>query len=71
MNVVERIDEHLDEASLIQYKALDAAGKILGMDVGKKGSIREILAKSKAVSSVNDIVKLSKQMAKIIVDEVE
>lgn len=71
MSIIDKIDERLDEASLMQYKAMDAAGKIMGMDVGRKGSIREILAKSGAVKSVGDSVKLVNKMAKIILDEME
>lgn len=72
MSIIDKIDERLDETSLLQYKSQDAAGKIMGMYVGKKReSIREILAKSGAVKSVGDSVKLVNQMAKIILDEME
>lgn len=71
MNILDKIDERLDEASLAQYKAVDAAGKILGLDVGKKGSIRDILAKSNAIKSVSDSMKLINKMAEIIAKEME
>ena len=71
MNILDKIDERLDEASLAQYKAVDAAGKILGLDVGKKDSIRDILAKSNAIKSVSDSMKLINKMAEIIAKEME
>jgi len=71
MSIIDKIDEKLDEASLAQYKAVDAAGKIMGLDVGKKGSIRDILAKANAIKSVSDSMKLINKMAEIIAKEME
>jgi len=73
MGILKRIDEQLNEAAnpLMKMKATDAAGKILGLDVGKKGSLREILAKSGAIKSVGDSMKVLQQIAKIIIDEME
>lgn len=70
MSVVPRIDHHLDEANpVVKIKAHDAAQKILSIYVGGGGSIRDILSKSKAVKSVNDITKLIDQITNVIVKE--
>jgi hypothetical protein len=66
-----QVKQGLKEAAnpMMKFKAQDAAAKIIGMDVGKKGSIREQLVKTKAIKSVSDSVKLINKMAEIIMEE--
>ena len=70
MRILDKIDEHLDEA-VNKFTAMDAAGKILDMDVLKRGRLRDLLIKAGAIKSVNESVKVINQMAKIITDEME
>jgi len=64
-------NEQLDEATnpLMKFKSIDAASKIMGMDIMKKGSVRENLIKAKAITSVSDSMKLINKMAEIILEE--
>ena len=61
----------LDEAvnPMMKFKAQDAAGKIMGLDVNRKGSVRELLVKAGAIKSVSESIKLINKMADIIMEE--
>ena len=69
--VLEKIDEQLKEAvnPMMKFKAQDAAAKIMGTDVNRKGSIRELLVKAGAIKSVTESMKLINKMADIIMEE--
>lgn len=62
--------ESLDEA-VPKGKAVDAAAKIMGMDVLKSGRLRDLLIKAGAIKSVNESMKIINQMADIITKEID
>jgi len=71
MEILEKIDEQLNEIkSMAEFKAQSAAGKLMDMDVLKKGRLRDLLIKAKAITSVTDSVKVINQMTKLIAKEI-
>ena len=56
---------------MMKYNAQSAAGKIMGMDVFKKGSVRDLLIKQGAIKSVTESMKFINKMAEIILKEME
>ena len=71
--ILEKIDNQLNEAvnPMAKFKAMDAAGKIMDMDIMRKGRLRDLLIKAGAIKSVNESMKIINQMADIIMKEME